>query len=373
MPTGLSLNSQELARLEACSAALLSPLDQPSIDHWRARVNESARHLFGVGTALFALPAAPDRAMCFSEELSAEVLAHAAAMHLSDAGRARAIAAGLEVSNQTSVVAGDWVGYNRDPAVNEFLKPNRLLDALGLVADWPTREAGAGEFGSLILYHDRYGTELMGQRGLQILRLLLPSFKSGVQSALRLDEHRAALARVVDSLGLALQVSSPDGRVLHESDALRRILEEDVEPKRIRSEMERVARRLSERLSVPTKARANAASDAAPYRELSSATARYRLHATVLGPGVFGLSAAVLVLLDRVTPRWLSAEALRERFGLTPREVQVARFVAEGLTNAEIARRLGVSLHTVRRHAERILTKLGVRRRAEVSPHLQDR
>ena len=52
---------------------------------------------------------------------------------------------------------------------------------------------------------------------------------------------------------------------------------------------------------------------------------------------------------------------------LTVREFEVARLIAEGLTNAQIAEQLTVSPRTVSAHVEHILAKLGVGRRAEVA------
>ncbi len=54
-----------------------------------------------------------------------------------------------------------------------------------------------------------------------------------------------------------------------------------------------------------------------------------------------------------------------DRFGLTPREVEVLRLVAQGRRNSEIAGRLYISSHTVDRHIEHIFTKLAVRNRTE--------
>ncbi|MEA2548318.1 MAG: hypothetical protein QOE42_916 [Chloroflexota bacterium] len=52
---------------------------------------------------------------------------------------------------------------------------------------------------------------------------------------------------------------------------------------------------------------------------------------------------------------------------LTAREFEVARLVAEGLTNVEIAGRLAIAPKTASAHLEHILAKLGVSRRAEIA------
>jgi DNA-binding NarL/FixJ family response regulator len=52
---------------------------------------------------------------------------------------------------------------------------------------------------------------------------------------------------------------------------------------------------------------------------------------------------------------------------LTPREVEVARLVASGRTNRQVAGRLHLSVRTVDVHVERILTKLGFHSRTELA------
>ena len=51
--------------------------------------------------------------------------------------------------------------------------------------------------------------------------------------------------------------------------------------------------------------------------------------------------------------------------GLSPREREVVTHISRGSTNAEIARALFLSPHTVKEHTSAIYRKLGVRNRAE--------
>ena len=77
---------------------------------------------------------------------------------------------------------------------------------------------------------------------------------------------------------------------------------------------------------------------------------------------VLGLLAPSLVqLYRRAAVR--RATAARPG-GLTPREREVLRLVAQGQTNREVARSLWISPATVRRHLENTFEKLGVRSRA---------
>ncbi|MCB2175715.1 MAG: response regulator transcription factor [Actinomycetales bacterium] len=52
---------------------------------------------------------------------------------------------------------------------------------------------------------------------------------------------------------------------------------------------------------------------------------------------------------------------------LTPRELEVVTLVAEGRTNREIGRRLGVAERTARTHVSNILTKLGLASRTQAA------
>jgi DNA-binding NarL/FixJ family response regulator len=52
---------------------------------------------------------------------------------------------------------------------------------------------------------------------------------------------------------------------------------------------------------------------------------------------------------------------------LTPRELDVVKLIAEGLTSGEVAEALVISPRTVDRHRANVLEKLGMRNRVELT------
>jgi len=60
-------------------------------------------------------------------------------------------------------------------------------------------------------------------------------------------------------------------------------------------------------------------------------------------------------------------EARAELVMLTPRELEVLQLIAFGMTNAEAARRLSISVHAVKFHLAEIYRRLGVTNRTEAA------
>jgi DNA-binding NarL/FixJ family response regulator len=72
--------------------------------------------------------------------------------------------------------------------------------------------------------------------------------------------------------------------------------------------------------------------------------------------------AAVHAVAEGLSVRVPQAPAPRL---LTAREAEILALIAQGLSNKSIARRLGISAHTVKYHLEAVFSKLGVNSRAE--------
>jgi DNA-binding CsgD family transcriptional regulator len=88
--------------------------------------------------------------------------------------------------------------------------------------------------------------------------------------------------------------------------------------------------------------------------------------ASQIDAAIRAVAAGLIVRLPDAIDRGFGA--VQETDGqalLTPRELEVLAALAEGMTNKAIARRLNISLHTVKFHVESLFRKLGARTRTE--------
>lgn len=105
-------------------------------------------------------------------------------------------------------------------------------------------------------------------------------------------------------------------------------------------------------------------------RDQSLAEAVRVLESAVCGESQCSPRAAA-ALLRRVAMLSAQREPPGPQDGLTPREIEIARLIARGRSNKEIARELCIEISTVKNHVHHMLEKLGVRSRAEAAARMR--
>jgi DNA-binding CsgD family transcriptional regulator len=186
------------------------------------------------------------------------------------------------------------------------------------------------------------------------------------------DEDRVALMQLLGYLSEGILIVSASGGVIHETPTLLRLLAENAERTRVRREMLHAARRIA---TLPCGSSGHSfylpAVKAPTSHRLTTAHARYRVNAIYASRGATWPEPVVFVTLEQLRLRPLSDEQLKVEFCLTKREIEVARLVERGMSVRAIARHMGLSLHTVRHHAEHLRMKFGVEHLAEVGAKMR--
>jgi DNA-binding NarL/FixJ family response regulator len=100
----------------------------------------------------------------------------------------------------------------------------------------------------------------------------------------------------------------------------------------------------------------------APPAQIADAIRRVAAGDPILSPAV-----TRRLMLRAVVQENAREQALRQLEGLSPREREVVRAIAEGQTNAEIAAALLMSVPTVKAHVTHILTKAGLANRTQIA------
>jgi len=86
----------------------------------------------------------------------------------------------------------------------------------------------------------------------------------------------------------------------------------------------------------------------------------------MLDPALRAVAAGLLVRVPGAAPTPAGFRGVAEDAPpLTPREAEVLALVGQGMSNKAVARRLGISLHTVKFHLEALFAKLEATSRAE--------
>lgn len=75
----------------------------------------------------------------------------------------------------------------------------------------------------------------------------------------------------------------------------------------------------------------------------------------------------ILILIEKIyIKRSVNLESAKEKYNLTPREIDVLKLVCAGLSNKDIATGLRIGEYTVKDHVKKLMVKIGVSSRTRI-------
>lgn len=364
----VTLTSADIDQLTSAAELLLSPLDHESVDAWRSSVNRALKALLHADSAGFLLPVA-DGLMLYSDEHDPAELARYPDYPpppLIDGTPLWEQLIKSRVITLASAYGRNYGLYTDSVYYQEYAGANGAHDTLAAAVT--VGGVDARGMACMHFWHERPDGRLFSEREVALLRLLYPAFKAGAETQVAWGTQRNDLLNTLDALGQAVLVYDvASGRPVHQTSALSELLAADCEGVRLRAEMiaaansmRRLLRDKDETRAVVTPAITN----------LHTTSANYTVRTTLYGNSNAHTSRVILTAIERRTPLVRSEPDLQREFGLTRAESRVAKLIAQGRSNAEIATELSISPYTARRHTERILLKLNVRSRTEVPARL---
>lgn len=359
LPLNVRLSDSDIRRIAPVQDVLLRPLDYPDIDAWRNATMRSLIRATGGDAAMFQLDAPGVVSHC-SEHLDPAPLDAYASEYMPEFSRTKRLyrrAVRLVAGNRFTLWRDhlDWF-YDSD-YFNELVVKLRAFDVIWVAA--PTMST---RFPAMLhTYHDSRRARHFDAADVQLMRLLGPALDSGVRTVLRSLAGSAALTASLDEQPGGTLVFDSSGRLLHRNRMFASLVATRDDERLIARAGEAMARGIF--APVP----ADLVRPDAVSRTVATRAGRFQLHAARMPEGMFALGATVLVTVTAAAAPLLDRTAVRNRYGLTRRQAEVALLLTDRKTNDEIADALCVSPHTARHHTEAVMGKLGARSRREVA------
>ena len=344
----LQLSSVDVDRLKRAVQILVAPLDYPDADAWRRAANTELRDLLDADSAGFLLPDSGSLYLYSSEHDPVALSRYPDFLppDLSDGRSIFAAMASKRVGTLENTYGHDWPRYLRSEYYNEYAGANGAHDTLAAML--PLEEAGAA---GLQFWHEHPTRRKFGAREVTLLEIVYPALRAGILTHLRFRQNRANLFEMIDRIGDAFFVFDGHHTLQHQSPSATDLLRTEPECDKLLNEISRAATLLGE-------------------TSIATASNEYRIRCFTHGKEAELLTDATV---ERVHSALPCDDALAGRYGLTKAEAKVARLIAVGKTNGDIAGQLFISVHTVKRHVEKILMKMSARSRSDIRALISSR
>jgi DNA-binding CsgD family transcriptional regulator len=361
----IQLTSDDVDRLSHTLSAVLTASHTPNPEAWTREVCTAIGRLIGSDSG-YATFVRGCTAQLFSPDYADSVLSDYASRY-PDFGQGVDLSSRQlqsKVYDRQRLWGKDLEWYYDSDYYHDFIVPNRAHDMIGLSAGRPNENHHSCVH---LQFNRRDPRHPFTQKELVLLEMTWPAFESSAAALQWMPRAHYALGQLVDSLGVALALVDIEGNWMHRTPQLGALLSGGAIADLLAAALERVGAAVGKIARGPIQPIAPEVSEV-----VTIGNDAFRVRGSLLADGVLVTQPVAAITVEALGDVPLpDPTVLRELFGLTAREADVALLLARRRRNAEIAEALFISPHTARHHVERVLEKLGVNSRDGVRERLQ--
>jgi DNA-binding CsgD family transcriptional regulator len=177
------------------------------------------------------------------------------------------------------------------------------------------------------------------------------------------------MSQLIDEISVGACIVSRQGEVLHQNLSLEFVYAEEPQAEALRALVARVGKSLV-LASIANKSSGVSQTNRAICEHFHGPSNCYEIRGTLLEHQAIPDAAAIVFVEARHSDalrRRKAASRVRAEFHLTSRETEVALLLARRMTAEEIAKALGISVHTARHHTENVFLKTAVTSRSKIA------
>lgn len=362
--TTLSLRQHEIEALSELMDCLQSPLNFATTHDWQEEVLGRMESLFGVNRGAFSLPdtakedadnpALPQK--WYLLNLGRDVMESHYYWQKEELQKFfpedfQETTFKLGVYNRNVLWNSVGTDWKETAYYHEWMVPNRLGSMFG-ISDIATRAD--------IRCYSASEAHSITPNDLAMGRLILPALRAGARAEQSFRSSRTLFDSLIDRLPESVILFDHSGKPVHINEAASKALRADPEANVLLAKTKYLALKMLSEKSANLVSREPTV--------LDTGRKRWSLEATFPELAPFGERTPVMVTITEL-PSFAPVRGLSpgDNFHFTARETEVAQLLGRRLTNREVATELGMSEHTARHHTERVLKKMGVGSRRDVS------
>jgi DNA-binding CsgD family transcriptional regulator len=350
-----ALSTKDVSQANALSRAIV---EASTLDALFAELANSLVVMLGADALVLALNGpyptlAPERILSFG--LDDGYAAEHAALLSDDPGRLR-LANAWRKKLSLVLTAADLPGTPRqleqNVVVDRLWRPRGLFHPLAIVLTLDNKRQ------CILSFRRKLGKQDFGDRERAISKMLMP-FLAASLNQLLLREQAADLGRILERVA-----GDPVNQAgLIAFDSTLQLVHADASVNAIAAKLSQDAEFLHE-----TRLKLTSGKQDAHMIVLQDDEGRQRRLVFEVAEDARGKPALVL----RVDPNnaSITSEDRLTAFGLTPREIQVALAVLDGMDNSQISEKFGITRTTVAKHLQQVMGKLSVRSRTQIGAKL---